>query len=136
MDEMSYKLGQAARKRPDILWLLCRLFLGARPQRDTLPVGPQRDTFAILPAGTSLGGSVSRQPRSISVWWLIGAVIAVVWMIGASTGLVESRNRTASQYYNACLSAKHEIASDYRARGRNDLANATENAAANECWKV
>jgi len=63
-------------------------------------------------------------------------VISFVWIIGASTGVVESRNRTAAHYYQACVSANHEIASNYRAGGRNDLANATDNAAANACWKV
>jgi hypothetical protein len=136
VDQMSYKLAQAAHKRPDTLSLLRRLFLGVRPQRDTFAVGPQRDTFAGLSTDRSLGASVSQRPRSISVWWLIGALISVVWIIGASTGLVESRNRTASHYYNACVSANHRIAADYRARGQNDLANVTDNAAANECWKV
>jgi hypothetical protein len=133
---MSYKLTQSAYKGPDVVSLLRRLFLGVGPQRDTFPVGPQRDRLVILPAGTSLAASVSKQPRSITIWWLIGAVISVVWIIGSSTGLVESRNRTATQYYHACVSANHEIASNYRASGRNDLANATDNAAADECRKV
>jgi hypothetical protein len=136
MDEMSYKLARATHKRPDTLSLPRRLFLGVGRRRDTLAVGPQRDSLAIFPIGRSLGVSVSRQPRSISVWWLVGVAISIVWIIGASTGLVESRNRTASHYYNACVSANHRIAADYRARGQNDLANVTDNAAANECWKV
>jgi len=135
VDQMSYKLAQAAHKGPDTLSLLRRLFLGIGAQRATLAVGPQRDSLA-MPTDRSLGASVSKQPRSITVWWLIGVVISVVWIIGASTGLVTSHNRTASHYYDACVRAQHEIASDYRARGRNDLANATDNAAANECWKV
>jgi hypothetical protein len=136
IDEMSYKLTPAAHKSRNTLSLLRRLFLGVVRQRDPLPIGPQREVFGILPADGSLGGSISRQPRAMSVWWLIGVVIAIVWIVGVSTGLVASRNRTASHYYHACVSAKYEIASDYRALGRNDLANATDNAAATECWKV
>ena len=136
MDEMSYKLTQAARKRPDALSLLRSLFLRVGPQRATLAVGPQRDSLAILATDRSLGAYVSKQPRSISIWWLIGVVISVVWIIGASNTLVESRNQTASRYYNACVNANHEIATNYRARGLNDLAKVTDNAAANECRKV
>jgi hypothetical protein len=72
----------------------------------------------------------------MSGWQRIGVVISVLWILSAPIALVVSQNNSASSYYASCRSTNYDIASNYRQAGRNDLADAIEAKAHDECWKV